>query len=377
MAERLYHCPARRRITAAVHPRYVSDLEECLARRDIASVFLTGGRSVRQFLRDRPGFFPGKRKTLEDGPLELYQFTLPAHREEEILQALAGAAGFDRPGHGSVFSQPLEEYCGSEEDRGSDEKAQKVDRVEEQRRLTRDLSLLTVILSLPGSGEHLAGIALELGLCVPIITHGIGTGVRDKLGLLRITIPPRKEIVHLLIPAHDEESILRILIDEARLNAPGRGFIYSTPVDRALLDTRLRLGKQRHAASIEQIIAAIDDLRQDTSWRRRSAAGARQTQPLYRREPGQEIIALCREGAGDRIVSRALRAGAGGATVGKVRRLRFSSPSGESQACERVILRMSQGRCEGVVAAILEGSPEGALESLQIISSPRVFSYQS
>ncbi|HEJ83411.1 MAG TPA: hypothetical protein ENO25_02485, partial [Desulfobacteraceae bacterium] len=36
-----------------------------------------------------------------------------------------------------------------------------------------------------GQGEGVARIALDTGTCVPAINFGIGTGVRDKMGLLR------------------------------------------------------------------------------------------------------------------------------------------------------------------------------------------------
>ncbi|MEP1892748.1 MAG: hypothetical protein ABJJ14_13795, partial [Cyclobacteriaceae bacterium] len=93
--------------------------------------------------------------------------------------------------------------------------------------------------------------------------------IRDQLGLIRITISPDKELVHLIIPQQDSESIIKLLVEESQLNRPGRGYLYQTPVSIGFLDTRLKVGKQGHAASIDQIIAAIDTLKQSTDWRKR------------------------------------------------------------------------------------------------------------
>jgi hypothetical protein len=57
--------------------------------------------------------------------------------------------------------------------------------------LLGDLSGIGCILP-RGLGDPIARIALELGTCVPAITFGIGTGLRDRLGLLRIAIPAER-----------------------------------------------------------------------------------------------------------------------------------------------------------------------------------------
>ena len=65
--------------------------------------------------------------------------------------------------------------------------------------LLHKLSCVVCVLSDPGSGESLAKAALDLGICVPLVTFGTGNYMRDQLGLIRITISPEKEIVHRVI----------------------------------------------------------------------------------------------------------------------------------------------------------------------------------
>ena len=54
----------------------------------------------------------------------------------------------------------------------------------------RNLALLTFILSMKDAGDALVRVAISLGTGVPTITLGMGTGIRDRLGLLRITVLP-------------------------------------------------------------------------------------------------------------------------------------------------------------------------------------------
>ena len=120
-----------------------------------------------------------------------------------------------------------------------------------------------------GQGNTVARIALDTGTCVPAIHFGTGTGVRDKMGLLRITIPPEKEIIHAFPTTHEADHILEMMIDAGRLDQPGSGFIYSFPIKKGLVNTRVSRGEQRHAASIEQIVTALDHMKGNTEWRRR------------------------------------------------------------------------------------------------------------
>jgi hypothetical protein len=122
-----------------------------------------------------------------------------------------------------------------------------------------------------GMGDALAVAVLELGICVPVISFGTGVGLRDKLGLLRITIPVEKEIIWFLVPRSDTELVEKTLIPRARLDVPGHGFLYKIFVHAAAVNLRVRQGKRVHAATMEQVIAALDEVRGSSDWRRLGA----------------------------------------------------------------------------------------------------------
>ena len=119
-----------------------------------------------------------------------------------------------------------------------------------------------------GQGNSIARTVLEMGAAVPTITYGIGMGIRDKLSLLRITIPAEKEVLTLIVPSWGAEEVLDAMITAGRLDLPGRGFISTFPVRYALMNTKISAGRSRAAAaSLEQIIAAIDTLQGGPQWR--------------------------------------------------------------------------------------------------------------
>jgi hypothetical protein len=129
-----------------------------------------------------------------------------------------------------------------------------------------------------GSGDSLARALLELGICVPVIFFGTGMGVRDKLGLLRITIPVEKEILWLVVPRSDAELVEKTLIPRARLDAPGQGFLYRLFVHAPVVNLRIRQGKRTHAATMEQVIAALDEVHGSSDWRRH---GSHRHRPVH------------------------------------------------------------------------------------------------
>ncbi|MFW6413933.1 MAG: hypothetical protein ACOCZS_01405, partial [Verrucomicrobiota bacterium] len=255
------------------------------------------------------------------------------------------------------------------------------DENEEGRFLLPDLSLISCVLSAGERTEQIVRIALDLGTCVPIVSQGSGSGMRDYLGLLRITIPPEKDIIQLMVPEYDTESIITFLIEEGRLNLPGSGFLYSTPVEVALPDRMLRIGQQQQTASMEQIITAIDELKAGTHWRKRFAG---LEQGMSGKTPSlthnnREIVFICKEGRSDKIMDAAIKAGAGGGTISQARRLKSGKREAEDEtaAYERGIICSPAETVDTILRAINSTVKEEdiTLESLQVMDVPNVYTH--
>jgi hypothetical protein len=323
------------------------------------AVYLEPCRFVRQIQKRRAFGLPGTKTTFEDVPGDRFYLTGERERVEEAAAQLIRELELTQPGRGSLIVQNLE-----------------ADTTEKTPPAAGSFAQITFILSSPGAGDAVAELALALGAGLPSVTLGVGTGIRDRLGLLRITIAPEKELVHLVVPYHDADGIVQLLIESGRLDRPGGGFVYQVPVLSAQLDTRMRIGIQEHAASIEQIIAAMDELRGDTTWRKRFVSGSRRRYAYNRRM--REITVYSQEGYSAELVSRATAAGAGGATIAKVQKL-CAEPeeSRETAAWERIIILAAQQRTNAVVGALKQYREEQPLlcGDAELLSAPLAYSY--
>ncbi len=207
-----------------------------------------------------------------------------------------------------------------------------------------------------GQGDAVARIALETGICVPQVTFGQGTGLRDKLGLIRITIPAEKEVVLLAATTHDAETVMEIIIDVAKLDMPGKGIIYLFPVEGGLINMKVFRGTRQHAASVEQIVAAIDEMKGDSRWRAilSDAGGGGRASRKYLRGL-QSLSFICDEGRGDEFTKVAMDAGAPGATTSRLRYAGRKGWDGQgiSPAREWITMIVDPGQVDAITDAMV------------------------
>lgn len=360
------------RITLTVHQDFENRVSAILNELGVKRVFVENSRCVRQKMGRRFLGLPGLKIELSDSPNQIYRFSVARQTAAGVLCRLIELLDLQTPGRGAVYSQDLLEMSG-------DGAASPQTEAPKFERLLDDLILITGIQSKSGSGQTLFKVALRLGVGVPVVGAGIGTGIRDRLGLLRITISPEKELVYLMVPRHDADGLQRLLIEEGHLDRPGGGFIYQTPIRAGMVDPLIRIGRQEHAASIEQIIAAIDDLKKNTSWRKRFF-GVEATDAAAGGFNHREVGFFCPEGSGDAMVEAAMQAGAVGATVSRVRSFGLTEGSdSRSISGEHGIMCIPAVREKPVLQALQEVAEEFDHDNwvLQSLHASSVFSHQS
>lgn len=338
--------------------------------------YVESGRTVREFVKPRPFGLPGDIMSLQNSPVNVFRFTVPRENAKEVIQAIIHVAELFIPGRGTIFSQDLMEFCKEPPVINMEALSTSVKDIYDAVLLDK-LSYVICVLSIPGSSDHLAKIALDLGICVPLITFGTGNDIRDQLGLIRITISAEKEIVHLITPEQDSDSIIRLLIEQGRLDRPGRGFIYQTPVSTGLIDTRLKIGTQKYAASFEQIIAAIDQIKSGTSWRRRLDADIddNKSRKSFLPQDNCEISIISDE---DRILllrEACMKIGATGATTSRVIP-QIAIEDGEiSSTMIRSAISVPADITDSVVDILLETSTikNENIDHIQVLDSPAAY----
>ncbi len=334
--------------------------------------YIENGRTIREHLKPRPFGLPGTTIKLQCSVASVFRFTVPREYAQKVMDAIASISELHIPGRGTIFSQDLLEY--SQEVPGlNTQKLEELSTNTKHHVFLCNLSYVMCVLSTPGSGEMLSKTALELGICVPLITFGSGNDLRDQLGLIRITISPEKEVVHLVIPNQDSDSIIRLLVEDSKLDRPDKGYIFQTPVSMGLIDTRLKIGKQNYAASIDQIIAAIDTLKMGTNWRKRLDMEAQESiSKAYLPASNCEVSIITEEDRVDELREICLEVGASGAVTSRVSLVVCGKDEeNEYGNLIRSEISIPEDLAENVLHALLGITPfhENGMNKIQILNT--------
>ncbi len=312
-------------------------------------------------------------KLVEDAA-DIVSFLIEPSQEEKSLDFVIEQCELTLPGHGSVFSEEVE-LVSPYDFRGESKLG------EETESLVRKPSPLVGVCCIVQRGEanRIARVALDMGAGVPAVSFGNGTGIRDKLGLLRIAIPAQKEVIHLALSPHDAETVMRMMIRAGELDRPGKGFMFNYPIRKGWMDMKITHGFRRHVASVEQIIAALDEMKGDMDWRRRSNSQMLMIDTDYFIYNLIDISILCNEGHGYNIANQAMSMGSSGATICRLKQYfsEESKPENMSSAREACTICVPENK----VDAFIEGlEKSGAFDvrassELLIRKSPKAYTY--
>jgi hypothetical protein len=238
-------------------------LDQCLAELALPEVFIQ--RVKQMSLEDKHGFLGRPVTKLEESRALIYRIFVPSEYELGLVNLIVDATDLKMGGRGSILVQHIDHYRSGTllfDTKKLDKYCGRLGKTTQ-----KEHALISCIVP-RGQGDSIAEALLELGICVPIIFFGTGRGLRDKLGLMRITVPIEKEIIWFIVPASDAILVEKIIIPRAGLDIPGRGFLYTMYVHAPVVNLRVRHGQRIHAATMEQVIAALDEVRGSSDWRR-------------------------------------------------------------------------------------------------------------
>lgn len=303
-------------VTCTVYSPVTETVIDTLKALDVKQYHLEPSRAV--VLRRRTGVMGiGAGIVLEEQPADKLLFHVPLADGKLVVQALVAACDLHVPGHGSAVYEEVEIGLDSAW------QGHPVTPVRGTETVVTEENLASLTCTVEnGRGDRIVKAVLGLGVPMPQVTTGEGTGVREKLGLIRVAISAEKDVVHAVVSEHEATDILGSLVDTAGLDRVGAGFIYESPIAGGVINNMVIRG-QRHSASIEQLIGAVDKLMGSTTWRKRSLGD---DDPAKRQKYLHDLVGLtliCNEGRASDLVSAALAVGAGGATISKARYARL------------------------------------------------------
>ena len=91
--------------------------------------------------------------------------------------------------------------------------------------------LITCIVEM-GSAEKVLEAAKNSGAQGATINYARGTGIREKLGLLGVTIDEQKEIIRVIVSEEQSEIVFESMYLAGDLDKPGKGIMYMSELDK-------------------------------------------------------------------------------------------------------------------------------------------------
>lgn len=346
-----------------------------------ATVFIARGTLIRDHWLQRliPVISPVMR---------YIQVLVPDDEVDGLIEQIYTVGGLHRPGAGAVFCIPCEEVVYSND--------YPVWSPSEGSLTNASLDIkenLTAIYCITRRAEidTISRAAMQAGGHGPVVQLCEGRGLRAGLGWLRITSKPDKELLAIVVDNADADEVFDAVIRAGRIGSPGRGIAYRLPVQKGVVNLTSVYGHAHQAATLEQIIAAIDDLKGDSHWRDQSVIDLGRTgkvagvglAPSGQRDLVDYVSLICvvRREHMEPLMAAATQAHAPGINVvyGKFSETEESIAAGVSLTRERGVLRSILPRTQvgRVREALLETAEENNLPEicLYVQSVSRVVAY--
>jgi nitrogen regulatory protein PII len=95
-----------------------------------------------------------------------------------------------------------------------------------------DVAMLTVVVQ-AGRTEDILKAAREIGAVTGAIGfRANGIGARERLGILGVAVEAEREVMSILVATDQTEAVIDHLYRGGRLDTPGAGYIYVTPLEK-------------------------------------------------------------------------------------------------------------------------------------------------
>ncbi|MGI9264004.1 MAG: P-II family nitrogen regulator [Gammaproteobacteria bacterium] len=94
-----------------------------------------------------------------------------------------------------------------------------------------DLAIITCIVDKDRSDAVLLA-ARDVGARAATVHSAQSWGVRERFGILGVAVETEKDVIDFLVSSEQQDLIFDAIYHTAGLNAPGRGFMFISPVEK-------------------------------------------------------------------------------------------------------------------------------------------------
>jgi nitrogen regulatory protein P-II 1 len=95
-----------------------------------------------------------------------------------------------------------------------------------------DVSLITCVVQ-KGMADTINQSLLDAGIQGATVHQGVGTGIRERMGILGVAVEVEREIISVLVAKDQLDRIFERMFLAGRMDTPGMGYIYATPLLQA------------------------------------------------------------------------------------------------------------------------------------------------
>ena len=95
-----------------------------------------------------------------------------------------------------------------------------------------DASLITCVVQ-KGLADDIVKAAQEGGAQGATIYYARGTGVRERLGILGLTVEAEKEVIIIMVSNDQKNRVFDKMYLSGKMDTPGMGFMYVTQLEKA------------------------------------------------------------------------------------------------------------------------------------------------
>lgn len=95
-----------------------------------------------------------------------------------------------------------------------------------------DLNLITCIVQ-KGAADDIVKAAVAEGVQGGTIHYARGTGIRERLGILGVAVESEKEVINIVVSTEMTDRIFEAIYFAGKLDTPGMGIMYVTPLIKA------------------------------------------------------------------------------------------------------------------------------------------------
>ena len=153
---------------------------------------------------------------------EFIQFLVPDLEVDRFMRGIVTTANLHLPGAGAVFAVPCDEVVHTADYELWARSDWESDTFDASKVLKENLTAIFCIVQ-KGGTEAVSRAAMQAGAHGPIVFYCEGSGLRDRLGWLRITKNNEKEVLVAIVDNADAIAVTEAMVDAGDIDLPGRG----------------------------------------------------------------------------------------------------------------------------------------------------------